>query len=59
MQPLKMKIPLKNLFQYPTDLDAPTEGLNFYWRWGIRHLEEELLVTKLMTEGLEDIDKAQ
>ena len=59
MQPLKTKIPLKNLFRYPTDSDAPAEGLNFYWRWGIRHLEEEMLVAELMTEGLEDIDEVQ
>jgi hypothetical protein len=53
----KTKIPLKNLFRYPTDPDAPAEGLNFYWKWGIKHLEEEMLVAELMTDSLEDIDE--
>jgi hypothetical protein len=56
---MKTKIPLKNLFRYPTDPDAPAEGLNFYWKWGIKHLEEEMLVAELMTDGLEDVDDAQ
>jgi hypothetical protein len=54
----KTKIPLKNLFRYPTDPDAPAEGLNFYWKWGIKHLEEEMLVAELMTDSLEDVDDA-
>jgi len=58
-RPSKTKIPLKSLFRFPTDPDAPAEGLNFYWKWGIKHLEEEMLVAELMTDGLEDIDDAQ
>jgi len=58
-RPSKTKIPLKNLFRYPTDPDAPAEGLNFYWKWGIKHLDEEMLVAELMTEGLDDVDEAQ
>jgi hypothetical protein len=56
---MKTKIPLKNLFRYPTDPDAPAEGLNFYWKWGIKHVEEEMLAAELMTDGLEDVDNAQ
>ena len=53
-------LPPKNLFRYPTDTDPPAEGLNFYWRWGIKHFEEEMLVAELMTDGLENVlDDAQ
>jgi hypothetical protein len=55
-RPSKTKIPLKDLFRYPTDPRAPAEGLNFYWKWGIKHLEDEMMVAELMTEGLEDGD---
>lgn len=41
-----------------TDPDAPAKGLNTYWKWGIKHLEE-MLVAELMTESLEDVDEAQ
>ena len=56
---LKTKIPLKNLFRYPIDPDLPAEGLDFYWKWGVKHLEEEMFVAELMTEGLEDEGDAQ
>jgi hAT family C-terminal dimerisation region len=56
-RPSKTRIPLKSLFRYPTDPDAPAEGLDFYWKWGIKHLEEEMSVAELMTESLEDIDE--
>jgi hypothetical protein len=52
-------LPVKSLFRYPTDPDSPAKGLNFYWRWGIKHLEEEMLVAELMTGGLEDIDDTE
>jgi hypothetical protein len=55
----KTKIPLKNLYRYPTDSDVPAGGLNFYWKWGVKHLEEDMLVAGLMAEGLEDVDEAQ
>ena len=41
-----------------TDPDAPAKGLNTYWKWGIKHLEE-MLVAELMTESLEDVDEDQ
>jgi hypothetical protein len=28
------------------------------WKRGIKHLEEEMLVAELMTDGLEDVDDA-
>jgi hypothetical protein len=37
-------------------LRAPAEGLNFYWKWGIKNLEE--LAAELMSETLET-DEAQ
>jgi hypothetical protein len=57
-RPSKTTIPLKSLFRYPTDPDAPAEGLDFYWKWGIKHLEEEMSVAELMAEDLEDVDEA-
>ncbi|KAF8489256.1 hypothetical protein F5888DRAFT_1638680 [Russula emetica] len=38
---------------------VPAEGLDFYWKWGIKHLEEEMLVAELMTDSLEDIDDSE
>ena len=41
--PLKKTcIPLEILFEYPTDTELPSEGINSFWRGGIENLEREM-----------------
>ena len=41
-QAKKTHIPLKILFEYPNNIDLPSEGMNSFWRGGIENLEREM-----------------
>ena len=46
--PLKKTcIPLEILFEYPTDTELPSEGINSFWRGGIENLEREMDAYKI------------
>jgi hypothetical protein len=47
-------IPLKILFDYPTDVDMPLEGMNSFWRGGIENLEKEMEAYDILNESNED-----
>ncbi|KAL0948754.1 hypothetical protein HGRIS_014944 [Hohenbuehelia grisea] len=39
---LKTSIPLSKLFRYPGSSSEPWEGLDYYWKGGVRNLDEEM-----------------
>lgn len=47
---VKVSIPLKTLFRYPTDatVDPPSEGMNRFWRGGIQNLDKEMEAYELL-----------
>lgn len=47
-------IPLKILFDYPTDIDMPSEGMNSFWRGGIENLEKEMEAYDILSELTEE-----
>ena len=47
--PVKVSIPLKNLFKYPADKDPPSDGMNAFWRGGIQNLDRELEAYELLS----------
>ncbi|KIL54278.1 hypothetical protein M378DRAFT_1059173 [Amanita muscaria Koide BX008] len=47
-------IPLEILFDYPTDIDPPSVGMNSFWRGGIENLEKEMEVYDILHSGLEE-----
>jgi len=51
--------PLKILFNYPTNIDMPLEGMNSVWRGGIENLEKEMeaynILHKLTEENSDGI----
>jgi hypothetical protein len=49
---VKVSIPLKILFKYPTDRDPPSDGMNTFWKGGIRNLEKELEAYELLLSRL-------
>ena len=53
--PVKVSIPLKTLFKYPTERDPPSDGMNTFWRGGIQNLEKELEAYELLSGSGEDI----
>lgn len=48
---VKVFIPLRILFKYPTDKDLPSDGMNTFWRGGIQNLENELEAYELLSES--------
>jgi hypothetical protein len=53
-QKRKTQIPLKTLFIYPTDPNAPLNGLDDFWKGGIKNLESESEVLEILSAGGED-----
>ena len=55
---VKVSIPLKILFKYPTDAtpDPPSEGMNRFWRGGIQNLDKEMEVYELLGSGEDNTD---
>jgi hypothetical protein len=49
-------IPLKILFDYPTNIDVPSEGMNTFWRGGIENLDKEMEVYKILNSSEENSD---
>jgi hypothetical protein len=45
---LLAKIPLQLLFDYSTTSPTPGPGLDFYWKGGLKNLEEELAAYDLL-----------
>ncbi len=57
-RPVKVVIPLRILFKYPTESDLPSEGMNTFWKGGIQNLEKEMEVCELLSsEGEENTDE--
>ena len=55
---MKVVIPLRILFKYPTESDLPSEGMNTFWKGGIQNLEKEMEVCELLSsEGEENTDE--
>ena len=56
---VKVSIPLKTLFKYPTDatVDPPLEGMNKFWRGGIQNLDKEMEAYELLAAGEESTDE--
>ena len=52
---MNVSIPLKTLFEYPTDatVDPPLEGMNKFWRGGIQNLDKEMEAYELLAAGEE------
>jgi hypothetical protein len=40
--PVKVSIPLRTLFKYPNDVEPLSEGMNMFWKSGIKNLENEM-----------------
>ena len=51
---VKVFIPLKTLFKYPTDKDPPSEGMNTFWKGGVQNLEKEMEAYELLNGLSED-----
>ena len=51
---VKVFIPLKTLFKYPTDKDPPSEGMNTFWKGGVQNLEKEMEAYELLNRLSED-----
>ncbi|KAG6905083.1 hypothetical protein DXG01_005195 [Tephrocybe rancida] len=47
----KVSIPLADLFQYPGTSSDPWDGLDYYWKGGVSHLEEEMEVHEEATRN--------
>ena len=47
-------IPLKLLFDYPNDIDMPSEGMNSFWRGGIENLDKEMEAYDIIHGSTED-----
>ncbi|KAH9023323.1 ribonuclease H-like domain-containing protein [Lactarius pseudohatsudake] len=52
-------IPLEILFEYPTDTDLPSEGMNTFWRGGIENLAKEMEVCEILNSSEETVDGIQ
>jgi hypothetical protein len=50
----KTQIPLKILFIYPTDVNASLNGLDDFWKGGIKNLENESAVLEILSGNGED-----
>jgi hypothetical protein len=48
--------PLKILFDYPTDIDVPSEEMNTFWRGGIENLEKEMEAYEILNSSEENSD---
>lgn len=53
--PVKVSIPLRNLFKYPTNDDLPSDGMSSFWRGGVQNLEKELEAYELLSQSGEEI----
>jgi hypothetical protein len=52
----KTSIPLEILFKYPTDTDPPSEGMNSFWRGGIKNVEKEMEAYEILNTNEEVFD---
>jgi hypothetical protein len=50
--PVKVSIPLRILFKYPTDAEPPSDGMNTFWNGGIRNLEKEMEAYELLNSAV-------
>jgi hypothetical protein len=55
----KTCIPLEILFEYPTDTNLPSEGMNSFWRGGIKNLEKEMEAYEILASIDEASDGIQ
>ncbi|KAF8804447.1 hypothetical protein BYT27DRAFT_7258919 [Phlegmacium glaucopus] len=53
-QAKKTCIPLEILFNYPTAMDLPSEGVNSFWRGGIENLEKEMEAYEILNSSEEN-----
>jgi len=53
-RPVKIAIPLRILFKYPTKSDLPSEGMNTFWKGGIQNLEKEMEAYELLSSAGEE-----
>ena len=49
---VKVSIPLKTLFKYPTVAEPPSDGMNTFWNGGIRNLEKEMEAYELLSSAV-------
>ncbi|KAF8270666.1 ribonuclease H-like domain-containing protein [Lactarius quietus] len=55
----KTCIPLEILFEYPTDTDLPSEGMNSFWKGGVENLEKEMEAYDILSSNEEASDGTQ
>lgn len=56
LAPVIVSIPLRKLFKYPLEKDPPSDGMNTFWRGGIRNLDRELEAYDLLGDSREPGD---
>lgn len=54
---LKVAIPLRVLFRYPTNQDTSSEGINSFWKGGIQNLENEMEAYDILSSIEENGDE--
>jgi hypothetical protein len=55
----RTQIPLKVLFIYPTDLNASLNGMDNFWKGGVKNLENEAEVLEILSTCEEDTRSLQ
>ena len=51
--PVKVSIPLRTLFKYPTNVELPSaDGMNAFWNGGIKNLEKEMEAYELLSSAV-------
>jgi len=55
----KTCIPLEIFFEYPTDTDLPSEGMNSFWKGGVENLEKEMEAYDILSSNEEASDGTQ
>ena len=53
-QAKKTCIPLEILFDYPVNIDMALEGMNLFWRGGIKNLEKEMEAYNILNKSTEE-----
>jgi hypothetical protein len=51
------KIPLETLFVYPVDLNAPSNGMDFFWSGGIKNLAKEMVLHEIICSAGDNVDE--
>jgi hypothetical protein len=54
LEKTRTQIPLKVLFIYPTDPNASLNGMDDFWKGGVKNLENEAEVLEILSASGED-----